>query len=423
MSLKNVLTNGLKNFLGASLGLIVMSHLSTSYAHLLSEPRTRQLVLADLHVLKAIGARTLAENQSLNLGYGVVTDEQANQISTFNHANGKCGGYESIASLTQVDISNLGADLTDLEERSSKELLYSQMSIFEQKAEIKPEIVAAIAEVKEENLRATVEWLSSYSTRFNKGPNPNEHVLAMKDKVEALFKGTSLPAEVEIIEHRSTPQKSLRVRILGSKRPDEIIVLGAHLDSINQSFGGDRKAPGADDNASGSSNIFEALRILVTKAQPERTVEFFWYAGEESGLLGSAEIANTYKQANKKVIAVMQLDMTLFPGEGETTIGSVTDFTSSWLRDYLKAINDSYLHLGIVEFACGYGCSDHASWYHQGFPSFIPFEASMKTMNHSLHTPQDIISPKLSFAHSTYFSKIAVIFAMDLGNSTQSQPY
>ena len=152
-------------------------------------------------------------------------------------------------------------------------------------------------------------------------------------------------------------------------------------------------------------------------------MDFFWYAGEESGLLGSAEIAKTYKANKQNVIAVLQLDMTLFPGAGELTIGSMTDFTSAWLRDYLKAINPIYLKAQISEDQCGYGCSDHASWFRQGYPTLMPFEATMNSMNEDLHTPQDVITPKSSFSHSVMFTKLALVFAMDLANSDIHQPY
>jgi leucyl aminopeptidase len=151
-------------------------------------------------------------------------------------------------------------------------------------------------------------------------------------------------------------------------------------------------------------------------------VEFFWYAGEESGLLGSAEIAQSYKAENKDVVAVLQLDMTLFPGAGEFVVGNVSDFTSAWLRQYLVALNDAYLQVQLIEDKCGYACSDHASWYRQGYPTLMPFESDTSRMNRKIHTDQDVISPQSSFRHSLVFAKIALAMVMDLGNSTERQP-
>ncbi len=156
-----------------------------------------------------------------------------------------------------------------------------------------------MSEVSEANLRSYVEWLSAFPNRYNRDPQPNKHVVEMKTRLESMLAGATIPYEISEIKHSSTAQNSLRVRLIGSERPNEIVVLGAHLDSINQGWGS-KAAPGADDNASGSSNLIEALRIMMTKAQPKRTVEIFWYAGEESGLLGSAEIAKQYKAEKKR---------------------------------------------------------------------------------------------------------------------------
>ena len=264
---------------------------------------------------------------------------------------------------------------------------------------------------------------SEMCIRDSRSNTPNVHVDDMKKRLEEMLATSKLPYEVSVIPHKSTPQNSLRVRLIGSTRPNEIVVLGGHLDSINAGWGSGKAAPGADDNASGSSNLVEILRIVSQKAQPQRTIEFFWYAGEESGLLGSAEIAKQYKAEKKDVVAVLQLDMTLYPGSGEFVVGSMTDFTSSWLRDYFKAMNEMYIHGRIIDDECGYGCSDHASWYRQGYPTLMPFESKMHYDNPNIHTAKDLINSDSNFRHSAMYSKIGLVFAMDLANSEARQPY
>ncbi len=273
------------------------------------------------------------------------------------------------------------------------------------------------------SLRETITWLASYPNRYNKSATPNKHVEDLKAKLEAEMTNAKWAFKVDLITHQSTRQNTLRLTIPGKSKPDEVIVLGGHLDSINQSFfGNSDRAPGADDNASGSANLIEALKILKRADQPERTLEFYWYAGEESGLLGSAEIAKEAKAKSKNVIAVLQLDMTLFPGNGEQVIGLVNDFTSPWLREVLTLINANYVKARIVEDACGYACSDHASWHRQGYHAVTPFEATTETMNRNIHTEKDLIDTKSSFQHSNSFTKLAVLFALVLGNSDLKPP-
>jgi leucyl aminopeptidase len=147
-----------------------------------------------------------------------------------------------------------------------------------------------------------------------------------------------------------------------------------------------------------------------------------WYAAEESGLLGSAEIAKQYKAQKQDVIAVLQLDMTAYPGAGDMTISNVTDFTSPWLHDLLKQLNQIYVGLNIVDDKCGYACSDHASWYRQGFSTVVPFESTTRTMNPNIHTREDVVSPKLNFKHSAAITQLSLSFALELANTDRRAP-
>ena len=373
------------------------------------------LVLADTALLLTAGVPLLDSDAATGVSLAEITPFEEVRISLAAHGQGKCGGFERLPVqpwMQALEVREFG--------RSELLKLVHSIGSIESLAPglpamvANPRIVSALQAVDESRLRDTVEWLSSFPTRFNRGSTPNEHVEAFRKKLEALLAGTIPEARIDLIAHQSTPQKSIRVSIPGTTSPDEIVVLGAHHDSINQSWG-ETRAPGADDNASGSSNLFEALRILASQGRAARTIEFFWYAGEESGLLGSAEIARDYAARKKNVVGVLQLDMTLFPGDGEFVLGSMTDFTSPALWSWLAQLNKTYIGGRIVEDRCGYGCSDHASWHRQGFPAIMPFEASFDRMFPDLHTTRDVVDERSSFRHSAMFSKIALAFAMELG--------
>lgn len=88
-------------------------------------------------------------------------------------------------------------------------------------------------------------------------------------------------------------------------------VLGAHMDSVNGGSPMNGRAPGADDDGSGTVNLLEAFRVLVSRGfAPSTPVEFHWYSGEEGGLLGSNAIATRYKADGVQVKGALQLDMT-----------------------------------------------------------------------------------------------------------------
>ncbi len=385
-----------------------------------TSPRPITEILADSRLLRETGIRILAEDKETGVAFARVTPRDQNRISAKAHEWGRCGGYEALPRQNRRD---LVGTFKQLRLQSRKNMAFDLAHVRGlTRLRKRSSIEAAVAEVDEKNIEGSVKWLSSFHTRYNRGPNPNEHVVAMKDRLEKMVAGAKFPVKVDLIDHTSTAQKSVRVHLEGAARPNEIVVLGGHLDSINQSVFGDKRSPGADDNASGSSDLIEALRIAVAQAQPQRSIEFFWYAGEESGLLGSAEIARSYKDDNRDVIGVLQLDMTMFPGSGEFTLGSMTDFTSAWLRSYFANLNDLYIKAKIVDDRCGYGCSDHASWHRQGYPALMPFESSFDDSNPLIHSRDDAINGETSFRHSAMFAKIAVAFALDLSNSTLRSP-
>src|SRR5207237_1294279 len=83
----------------------------------------------------------------------------------------------------------------------------------------------------------------------------------------------------------------------GSDKADEVVMIGAHLDSWHS-------GTGATDNAAGSAVMMEAMRILKTSGvKLRRTVRIGLWGGEEEGLLGSKE----YVKAHYADPATMQL--------------------------------------------------------------------------------------------------------------------
>jgi leucyl aminopeptidase len=377
--------------------LISLLLLSITYA---GEP-----VIAPLHLLEKLKVKIVDSDSQLGVGMANLTEAQRDKLSQWSHEAGKCGGYEWISPKEKNPLAQL-------------RLLRTKQVPLAKSIQKKESIELALKELKEDNLRTQVEWLSAFPTRNSRQADPNRHVVELGTKLRELLSSYPGMWTVDLLSHTRTPQKSLRVRLTGKTYPREVIVLGGHLDSINQSWS-NTAAPGADDNASGSANLIETLRVFVQQGIPERTVEFFWYAAEEQGLVGSSEIATKYKSENVDVVAVLQLDMTSFPGSGEFVIGNVTDFTSLWLRQLLNELNDAYIQVRMIDDKCGYACSDHASWYRQGYSTLLPFEATTATMNRKIHTDKDLPDSTISFRHSLVFSKIALAYTMELANSRE----
>ncbi|KAJ2600136.1 hypothetical protein H4R99_003442 [Coemansia sp. RSA 1722] len=211
------------------------------------------------------------------------------------------------------------------------------------------------------------------------------------------------------------PQPSVIARIDGSEKPDEILVVSAHQDSINIDSPENGRAPGADDDGSGSVTILEALRVLYSSGLcPKRSVEFHWYAGEEGGLLGSADVSKAY--ADKTVVADLHFDMTGYPMD-PPAVGIVTDYTDTDMNRFLRMIVKGYTDLPTKDFQCGYACSDHASWHERGVKSALPFENQYVDGNRNIHTVNDTIDT-VDFSHLLKFVKIALGFIIEVSDAT-----
>lgn len=405
-------------FKGTIISMLMIPALSFSHSGSSPVSEKSQRVLVNLDQAQALGGKILSQDPANNLAVAQLDSEGLERLSDFSHFQGRCGGFEVLSENEAKQPENVLRELSALQLKMNLQIPFRLMEL-----QWNEKYQKLADQAHAEGLRETVEWISSYSSRNDRLEEPNRHVVDLKKRLQEWLQGAPWPFQIEEISHKTTKQRSLRLTIPGKARPQEVVVLGGHFDSVNHSyFGNTKAAPGADDNASGSANLIEAVKVLKNSAQPERTLEFYWYAGEESGLLGSAEIAKAARAESKQVIGVLQLDMTLFPGSGEQVIGLVSDYTSPWLRDVLTRLNDLYVKARFVDDQCGYACSDHASWHRQNFHAVIPFEAVTRTMNRNIHTDRDLIDSRSSFEHSNSFTKYAILFALVLGNSDFRPP-
>lgn len=214
-------------------------------------------------------------------------------------------------------------------------------------------------------------------------------------------------------------QPSVILTIEGTDLADEIVVMGGHLDSISSTGTGNlMDAPGADDNASGIAVLTEALRIALADGwRPRRTIQLMGYSAEEIGLRGSQAIANQYRYLGKDVVAVLQLDMTNYTTTGTTIdLRIISDYSNAPLQAFVRELFDTYLApLGHTRgaSACGYACSDHASWTQAGFPSVFVAEPVLFPTR---HTPSDVMPNIGATANvSVPITQLALAFMAELG--------
>lgn len=268
-------------------------------------------------------------------------------------------------------------------------------------------------------LEGKLTKLTSFFTRYCKSETGKESSLWLRDQVAGIVEGSGHEIDVELVDH-DWPQKSLIARFPGTKNPDDIVVVGAHQDSINLLLPNILPAPGADDDGSGTVTTLEVFRVLAESGfEPENTVEFHWYSAEEVGLWGSQDIFKRYSEEGRIVKAMLQQDMTgysagNYDAYGHDALTVITDFVDTGLSDYVKLIIDNFCAIPYIESTCGYACSDHASAAKYGYPSAFVIESALDTSDKYIHSVEDKIE-RLDFDHMLEHAKLTLAYAFELG--------
>lgn len=184
--------------------------------------------------------------------------------------------------------------------------------------------------------------------------------------------------------------RNIETEIPGSVQGGEILLLGAHYDSVSGS-------PGANDNGSGVAALLELARLLRT-ARPARTLRFVWFVNEEppyftSRDMGSRQYALRSRQRGERIVAMFSLETLgwysdqagsqrypfplglFYPSRGDF-LGFVSNLSSRPLLHQAIAAfrrHAEFPSQGVAApaFLPGVDWSDHASFWEQGYPAMM----------------------------------------------------
>lgn len=152
--------------------------------------------------------------------------------------------------------------------------------------------------------------------------------------------------------------------LTGTTRPNEIILLTAHVDDMPSGS----IAPGADDNASGTAAVMLAARIL-SRRNFERTIRFVFFTGEEQGLLGSWIYARNASNADEDIVAVLNMDMLGWDGRNGPTMRVHTRSGAAGAGDrdiasaFVSVVDVYSIALDPIVTSYGMDASDHGSFW------------------------------------------------------------
>ncbi|CUM67443.1 uncharacterized protein PRCAT00005139001 [Priceomyces carsonii] len=266
---------------------------------------------------------------------------------------------------------------------------------------------------------------TSFYTRYYKSKTGLESADWLYETLSTIIQPLDNNAKITKFHHNGWDQYSIIVSIIG-KLTDKVIA-GAHQDSANLIFPNLMKAPGADDDGSGTVTLLESLRLIVEeyvagRFVPKNTLEFHFYSAEEGGLLGSLDVFTSYSANNEVVLGMLQQDMTGYTASTvdagiEPHVGLITDYTTVNLNNFLKLIIDSYLSITYHETSCGYACSDHSSALENGYPSGFVIESEFKYVSKYIHSAMDTID-RLDWNHIREHVKLTTAYAYELGLAT-----
>jgi Zn-dependent M28 family amino/carboxypeptidase len=190
------------------------------------------------------------------------------------------------------------------------------------------------------------------------------------------------------VEHAHATVNNVLAYLPG--QTDEYVILGAHYDHLGRgNF--DSLAPsqigqihpGADDNASGTAGVLELARTLAPMSgKLRRGILFMNFAGEELGLLGSAEWVTHPTRPLDKAVAMLNMDMIGRIKDDKVFIGGVG--TGSTFDELLKGTQNK-ARLNIEYSVGGYASSDHTSFVTKKIPVLFFFSG----LHSDYHKPSD----------------------------------
>ena len=249
------------------------------------------------------------------------------------------------------------------------------------------------------------------------------HTAALDGKIEAIPQAIVAREDAERMARFLAAGQNVRVRfempnritgpvesenvigeIRGREKPDEFVLLGAHLDSWDL-------GTGALDNGCNVAMLIDAARVIHASGNvPRRSIRFVFFTGEEQGELGSEAYARTHRAELDKMIADVIFD---------SGVGRISGYALDGRRDLLAPVRETLEPLkavGPVEYTFdGSGDTDDVDFLLEGVPSLV---ANQDPANYMLnyHAASDTFD-KVDIAQLKRNEAIAAVTAYALADA------
>ena len=225
---------------------------------------------------------------------------------------------------------------------------------------------------------------------------------------------------------------NLEVELPGQTYPDEIVIIGAHYDSVHD-------APGANDNGTGVAAVLSLARRFAD-TRPDRTLRFVLFVNEEPPYfqtddMGSLRYARRSAQRDEQILAMISLETIgyfdtkegsqdypvgalglVYPTRGDFVAFVGNRSSRSLVRRSIGTFRD-HAQIGsegtaLPEMIPGVGWSDHWSFWQQGYPALMVTDTAPFRYPY-YHTTEDT-SDKLDYRRMTLVVEAMIPVIADL---------
>ncbi len=220
--------------------------------------------------------------------------------------------------------------------------------------------------------------------------------------LEMIKRGASKVRLIVTQDEFWSKSRNVIAQITGTRKPEEIILIGAHYDSVY-------KNQGAHDNGAGSVTIMEMARYFAHNP-PKRTLRFVWFGGEEMGLMGSWAHVEKRGDEVDRYIFMVNIDV----AGGIIGSNSASVMASEKLVSYLDIVGKEFdAGLNVKQSIYSGDCIPMG---YKGVPSVTFFRGGGGTS--LIHAPGDTVD-HIDGDHLAMLGDIVLEFTRRMANASQ----
>jgi Zn-dependent M28 family amino/carboxypeptidase len=250
-----------------------------------------------------------------------------------------------------------------------------------------PAIQMLVDALARPRLEAALNHLGSFRTRLS--TSPEYRAVSSWAKQQLVASGYRVTFQTVTVDGKPSRNVIVDKRGLASGRRG-VVVVTAHLDSINLTGGPTAAAPGADDNGSGAAGLLEMARVLAAH-RAAHDLRFILFGGEEQGLFGSRRyVASLTAGERGRLRAVLNMDMIGSLNSDRRTVLLEGAPLAQVVMDELAAAAATYTTLAI-ERSLNPFASDHVPFIEAGVPAVLTIEGA-DNANGRIHSSRDTLA-------------------------------